>query len=152
MALNQHGCRLTIFIVMLLLSSSVAAGFYKWTDKNGRVHYSDKPVDESKSTEIIIDTESRSGITNSSSDVKERNRMSRELENDRKERTENREKRHAAQKKQQKRCSWAKDDLRRYQSAGGVYKLNKQGERVFYSKKQRSEKEQRLKKKTAKEC
>ena len=152
MELKQHGCRLTLFIVMLLITSSADAGFYKWTDENGRVHYSDKPVDESKSTEIIVDTESKSGITNSSSDVKERNRMSRELENDRKERTENREKRHAAQKKQQKRCSWAKDDLRRYQSAGSIYKLNKKGERVYYSKKDRSEREKRLKKKIAKEC
>jgi len=137
---------------MLLITSSADAGFYKWTDKDGRVHYSEEPVDENKSTEIIIDTESRSGITNSSSDVEERNRMTRELENDRKERAENREKEHATQKKQQKQCSWAKDDLRRYQSAGGVYKLNKQGERVFYSKKERQEKEQRLKKKIAKEC
>lgn len=78
--------------------------------------------------------------------------MTRELENDRKERIENREKQQAAQKTQQKRCSWARDDLRRYQSAGGVYRLNKQGERVFYSKKERQEKEQRLKKKIAKEC
>ena len=137
---------------MLLITSSADAGFYKWTDKNGGVHYSDKPVDENKSKEIIIDTVSRSGITNSSSDVKERNRMTRELENDRKERIEKRDKQQAAQKKQQKRCSWARDDLRRYQSAGGVYRLNNQGERVFYSKKERQEKEQRLKKKIAKEC
>jgi hypothetical protein len=149
---KRHGYRLKIFVVMLLIASSADAGFYKWTDKNGRVHYSDKPADENKSTEVIVDTESRSGITNSSSDVKERNRMTRELENDRKERAEDRDKKHAEKQKQQKRCARAKDDLRRYQSAGNIYELNKQGERVFYSKKKRSEKEQSLRKKVVKEC
>ena len=39
----KHLSRLSLFIGLLVLSNSVCAAVYKYTDKNGKVHYSDHP-------------------------------------------------------------------------------------------------------------
>lgn len=40
-------------VSVLLIPLSVSAEIYKWTDENGKVHYSDKPIDD-KSEKISI--------------------------------------------------------------------------------------------------
>lgn len=135
-----------------MMVTTVNAGVYKWTDKNGNVHFGDHPVNQDEATELIIDTESRAGITHSSGDNKERARMTKELEEDRKTRKEKRDKIKAEKKKRQERCARAKDRLRRYQNANSIYKLNKKGERVYYSNEERAAKEKKLNKTIAKNC
>ncbi len=130
----------------------VNAGVYKWTDKKGNVHFGDHPVNQDEATELIYDTESRAGITNSSADRKERDRMAKELENDRKERKENREERRIAQKKRQERCARSKDNLRWHQRASSIYKLKDNGDRVYYSKEEREAKEKKINRSIAKYC
>ena len=121
-------------IAIFLMASPVTAGIYKWTDEKGNVHFGDRPVNQGAATELIYDTESRAGITNSSGNNKERNRMAKELEDDRKERQNNREEIRIAQKKAQKRCARSKDQLRQYQRASSIYKLKNNCDRVYYSK------------------
>lgn len=36
--------RLSVLLLLLCSGPLMASAVYKWTDKNGRVHYSDKPV------------------------------------------------------------------------------------------------------------
>ena len=139
-------------IAIFLMASPVSAGIYKWTDKKGKVHFGDHPVNQGAATELIYDTESRAGITNSSGNNKERNRMAKELEDDRKERQNNREERRIAQKKAQKRCARSKDQLRQYQRASSIYKLKNNGDRVYYSKEEREAKEKKISKSIAKYC
>ena len=148
----KPGLQTIFFISISLLLPTADAGFYKWIDKDGRVHYSDTPIDAETSTELVIDTESRTGFTHSSSDIKERNRMSRELEDDRKERADNREKKRLEQKTLKKKCARAKDDLRQYSNAGSIYKLSSKGERVFYSKQERRSREQKYSRRVSKYC
>ncbi len=38
--------RKLLIVVGLLLTLTAAAGVYKWTDANGKVHYSDRPVEQ----------------------------------------------------------------------------------------------------------
>ncbi len=139
-------------IAIFLMASPVTAGIYKWTDEKGNVHFGDRPVNQGAATELIYDTESRAGITNSSGNNKERNRMAKELEDDRKERQNNREERRIAQKKAQKRCARSKDQLRQYQRASSIYKLKNNGDRVYYSKEEREAKEKKISKSIAKYC
>ena len=138
------------FIITISLSAN--AGIYKWTDKDGNVHYGDSPQEQVKLEELNIDVESRDGITNSSSDKKERDRMSKELEADRKERADKREQKKIDKQNKRKRCTRAKDDLQSYQNASAIYRLDSKGERVYYSKKERKEKIQRLNKSMSKAC
>ena len=139
-------------IFFLLITSSVNAGVYKWTDKKGNVHFGDRPVDQDNATELNLNIESGAGITNSAGNNKERDRMANELEEDRKARQEKRKKNREAQKKKQERCVRLKDQLHRYQRANSIYKLNAKGDRVYYSKEDRAAKEKKLNKSIAKAC
>jgi hypothetical protein len=139
-------------VFLLLLASSVNAGVYKWTDKKGNVHYSDHPIEQGNATELNINTESGAGITNSSANRKERDRMIHELEGDRKAREKTREESRAAQLKKQKRCAQSKDSLRKYQNASSIYKLNSKGDRVYYSREEREAKEQKLNRSITRYC
>ncbi|MCK4676253.1 MAG: DUF4124 domain-containing protein [Gammaproteobacteria bacterium] len=139
-------------IFLLLIVSAVNAGVYKWTDKNGNVHYSDHPVNRDNATELNIGTESSAGIANSSGNNKERNLVIKELEEDRKAREEKRQEKRIAQKKKQKRCARSKDNLRQYRNASAIYKLDAKGDRVFYSKEERKAQEKKLNQSIAKNC
>ena len=72
-----------VFILLLFIVLPVNAGVYKWTDEQGNVHYGDKPIDQDDSTELKINTNTDTGITNSSGNNKERDRMLQELQEDR---------------------------------------------------------------------
>jgi hypothetical protein len=51
--------KLIIFLVSatLLFSSNILAKVYKWTDSNGKVHYSDKPIETKDVKELKLDTQ-----------------------------------------------------------------------------------------------
>ncbi len=57
-----------------------------------------------------------------------------------------------AKKKIRKQCARARDSLKRYREASGVYKLNKKGERVSYSKEAGAKKERAYNKAIKKHC
>ncbi len=141
-----------ISFVLVFITTTVNAGVYKWTDENGNVHFGDRPANKNEATELIYDTESKSGITNSSGNNKERARMTKELENDRKERESNREERQVKKKKKQKRCKKAKKNVHFYQKTNRIYKYNSNGERIYYSDKDREVKIKKYKNQVAKYC
>ncbi len=71
--------------------------------------------------------------------------MAKELENDRKERR-------VVQKKKQKRCTRARDQLLQYQQSGRLYKLKDNGERVYLDDKQCQSTVKKLNKVVTKNC
>ena len=147
----QVPVKLVIFC-LIMVSLSVNAGIYRWTDENGTVHYSDQPVKQSDVTELEIDAESRAGITGSSGNDREREIVLEEFEEERQAREKSREEKRLAQKQKQKRCARAKDDLRRYQTAGAVYKLDQNGERIYYSRDERAAREKKFHRLINKHC
>ncbi len=128
------------------------AGVYKWTDKEGNVHYGDKPVVQQKATELNINTKSGSGFSVSSDKKKARDQLLEEFKEDREARNKERNDKRIAKKKIRKQCARARDSLKRYREASGVYKLNKKGERVFYSKEARVKRERAYNKLIKKHC
>lgn len=152
----NNGLKVFSVLILFILSEQVLAAVYKWTDENGAVHYGDKPNGQSagqnNATEIKVETQSKSGITHSSDQKEKRDRIIKVLEEDRKEREKKRKKYYAEKNKRLKRCARLKDKLRRYQDANAVYKLDKKGERQYYSNKERAAKESALRKKINKTC
>ena len=132
------------------------AGVYKWTDKEGNVHYGDQPVLQQKATELDINTDINakpdSGFSVSSDKKKARDQLLEEFKEDREARNKKRNDKRVAKKKIRKQCARARDSLKRYREASGVYKLNKKGERVFYSKEARAKKESAYNKAIKKHC
>ena len=45
-----------LFLLSLLLSFPASAGVYKWTDAQGRIHYSDSPPPAAKTTQLKLQT------------------------------------------------------------------------------------------------
>ncbi len=142
----------TLFCSLVFSATVLNAGVYKWTDKEGNVHYGDQPVVQQKATELNIITKPSSGFSVSSDKKKERDRVLEEFKEDREARNKKRNDKRVAKKKLKKQCARARDGLRRHREASAVYKLNSKGERVFYSKEKRAKNERAFKKAIKKHC
>ena len=141
-----------LFLLTLSVASAVNAGVYKWTDEQGNVHYSDKPVNINKATELEIDTQSRAGITNSSGNTEERKWITQELEEERKAREQLREDQRIEKHKRRAQCKPLKQRLAKHLRANNVYKQHANGERTYYTEKEREEKISKLRKQIARAC
>ena len=142
----------TLFCSLVFSATVLNAGVYKWTDKEGNVHYGDQPVVQQKATELNIITKPSSGFSVSSDKKKERDRVLEEFKEDREARNKKRNDKRVAKKKLKKQCAGARDGLKRHREASAVYKLNSKGERVFYSKEKRAKNERAFKKAIKKHC
>ena len=141
-----------VFILLLFIVLPVNAGVYKWTDEQGNVHYGDKPIDQDDSTELKININTDTGITNSSGNNKERDRMLQELQEDRDARKEVKAEQRIERKKRQKTCVQLKKRLLQHKRASGVYKRDANGERVYYTPKERDSQVEKINKGIAKNC
>ncbi len=141
-----------LLITLLLFFSSLAnAGVYKWTDENGNVHYGDKPTTGGERLNISTETPTRS-TTSDETREERRQRISDSLTDDRLARKE--KKAEAKKKKAQsdRQCVYAKDRLKRYQRAGRLYNLDKEGNRVILPDKSRDKTIANLQKEIRKNC
>lgn len=132
---------LVLFIGIFLFSQTVDAKIYKWTDKNGKVHYSDKPFDE-KSEEIEI-KEHLTPEQQNAAKIKANEmirRQTRRLNNQFEEEYDKRKQQSKKNREQQKlshACRQAKTGLKILQMQRPVYTTDENGERKFYSDEER---------------
>ncbi|MES9939770.1 MAG: DUF4124 domain-containing protein [Candidatus Thiodiazotropha sp. 6PLUC2] len=136
---------LSLFIA-IVYPQMLHAGVYKWTDEQGRVHFSDRPVSES-STEVKI----RPAPSNSSSNEipeKRQQKMKRMLDSYQEDRSNKKEARQKAKKEKEKRkakCIYAKDRYKSHNRARGIYNFKKDGERSYMSDAERQSHMKQLK-------
>ena len=131
----------SLSMVLILASFVAEAKVYKWTDKNGKVHYSDKPFDQnSEEIELkkpISQQKQQKAKADAQKIIQQQNRrLSNQFEQ------EKELKQQQAQKEQDQReyeaaCKEAKDGLKTLQMQRPVYELKDNGERVFYSEERR---------------
>ncbi|QYJ85935.1 DUF4124 domain-containing protein [Shewanella mesophila] len=48
-----------LFAILMLLTASATAAIYKWVDKDGKVHYSDSPIENAQAVEFKSNTENQ---------------------------------------------------------------------------------------------
>ena len=142
----------TLLITSLLFFSAVAnADIYKWTDKNGNVHYGDKPTTSSEQLNI---SEEKSTSSTSSDETREerRQRITDAMTDDRMER--DKKKAEAKKKKADKNrlCVQSKDRLKNYKKASRLYNLDKEGNRNTLSDESRKKATSDLEKEIRKNC
>jgi hypothetical protein len=131
--------------ILLFAAVSASAGVYKWTDTMGQVHYGDKPTNASGAEEIRVDGKASSGIAvDDESRDEKRQRLLDVMQEDRHEKEQQREKDRADQEQRQRRCVSLKDRLRHIESATGLYRLDKDGNRIFLSNEGRKQSENNL--------
>lgn len=129
--------KILILSCLYLLTYSVQAEIYKWVDDQGRTHYGDKPTESSK--EIEVNTQKKDLINTGESREERRQKLLDSFDEDRARKNEEKEKQKQAKEKHMRQCAFAKDRLRRYERAGYLYNLDKDGNRVVISKEERKQ-------------
>ena len=132
---------LPLFFIFLISvnAPSTLAQIYRWVDEDGKTHFSDKPVNSAPVEKVEVDTQRNSY---GGGDVLERQRElldnydEQDAQRQREQRAEAKEK--AQQQRLLSACNSAKDQLRRFEGSA-LYRLDAQGERVYYSEEARAE-------------
>lgn len=110
-----------------LLSTSVPAEVYKWTDAEGRIHYGDRPQDTSATAVPIESTPPADPALN---ERREREKRLLEVFEDERETQRKEAERLAVERlEQQQRCAFARELLARYRTARYLYEQDEQGNR-----------------------
>jgi hypothetical protein len=128
---------ITLSLGLLVLgAAALQAGVYRWVDDQGRVHYGDKPPTVGAEELEVPVQKPETNATEAKSEEQralERERLLQRFQEDRDKKREQAKKR-AEEKAERKRlCALAKDQLRVYTEATGLYDLDEEGERKVLS-------------------
>lgn len=114
------------WVLILALSPVLAqAQIYRWTDEQGRVHFSQQPVAGATPVEVKPQVIERDAAT------LERERRSERYFDAR--RQENRQAAASAAAEREQECTVLEERLARLQLGGRYFRNNAEGERVYYS-------------------
>ena len=140
-----------ILIVSILTGFSSHAEVYKWTDKQGNVHYTDRSVKDSREMNVYAEDDKKKQVKTDDR-AEKRRKLIDAMEEDRREKEKLKKEEQKRKQSLRRKCQWAKDQLRGYETAGGIYNLDKDGKRVVLSDKQRRKVTNRLRKDIKKHC
>jgi hypothetical protein len=137
----------SVLLFIMLAPLSLYAGVYKWVDDDGKVHYGDQPQPSQPSVEINIDdapsVSSGSGEDQLTREEK-RERLLQSMEEDRLEKQEQRDKQKALRAQNRQKCNRYRDRMRHYQRANALYRLDRDGNRVYVSDSDRAKSTKKL--------
>ena len=141
-----------IFIFLIAFSVEAFADIYKWVDKNGRVHYDDKPPVTGSKELMNINEESNAVKGLSEDRAERRKKLLDAIDEDRQQKKEKEVKAKNKKVKLTKQCHNARDSLKTYERSSSVYDLDKDGNRVTLPGSVRDKIIANLKKKIAENC
>ncbi len=129
---------LLVLLMGLLPPASGAGGAYKWVDKDGNVHFSDRPPEEAEESveelelEADIDparaAEGQARLDDSINSLEQR-RSAQDAAAEQRQRQQTEAEREAARR--QARCHLARSNLQVLREQRPVYSFDEKGERVF---------------------
>jgi len=133
--------RRAIYLLVLLLGGvwlqAAPAAVYRWVDADGRTQFGDRPPPDRSAEEVLIKQRPvPDGVGTPMSDQQRRELRQKMLDAYREEREEKqraREKRAAAEAQRKMACAEARDRVREYESAAGLYELQPDGSRRYLS-------------------
>ena len=137
----KYGLALSI-VVVFYLNLPAHAEIYKWTDEQGRVHFSDKPPGENTSQYHLRTPVSTSSSSNEVTPgdaerrIKQRKLME-SLEADRLEKEQAVAKQKQQQAARERKCQYARAELRANKDANLIYDYDAQGNRVYLNEAQK---------------
>ena len=137
-------------ILMFLYSITGYAEIYKWIDEQGKVHYGDKAVEDSK--EIDVNISNRGHLKVNESREKKRRKLLKAFDDDRQRENKEKAKKKKKKKKLKRNCAISKDRLRVYERASSLYDIDKNGNKVVLSNKEREKTLTELRKSINKHC
>lgn len=138
-------------IILLTASSTLSfntfAEIYTWTDKDGKVHFSDQPISDEKVTTIKPKENN-----NISKTVSNNNQWQQDYNKTKRAKAEQAQK--SAKQKQQNKgyCNQLKSELALYEQGGRLYLMSPDGERNYQSEKQLIAQKKKYTKLIKKDC
>ncbi len=143
-----------ILLFILIVPVTAYAGVYKWVDENGKVHYGDSPQASQPTVEMNVEvaTPEPSFSEDLLSREEKRERLLQSMEEDRLEKQEKRDKQKAENEKNRQKCNQYRDRMRHYERANALYKLDRDGNRVYMSDGERASATKSLRAKINKYC
>ena len=133
--------KISLQLLILVLPIAVDASVYKWVDDDGKVHYGDRPRDSQAAVEMTVDdtdpVPSNSG-NDGLSRAEKRERLLQSMTEDRLEKQEKREQEQARKEQNRQKCNRYRDRMRHYQRASSLYRLDRDGNRVYMSESDRA--------------
>lgn len=140
----------TVTILLVVYSCYTSAEIYKWVDEQGRTHYEDKPVANSKEMEVNTTRQGHIKINNERA-LKQK-RLLETYDDDKQRENKEKAKKKKNKKKLARQCSQSKDRLRHYERASSLYDLDKDGKRITVSTQKREKVTTALRNKIKKFC
>ena len=135
---------------MFLYSITGNAEIYKWIDEQGKTHYGDKPVEDSKEVDVNISNQGHVKVNQSREE--KRRKLLNAFEEDRQRENKEKSKEKKKKKKLARNCVVAKDRLRVYERSSSLYDLDKDGNKLVLSNSERDKAVGNLRKKIKKHC
>jgi Tfp pilus assembly protein FimT len=124
-------CKATLLLAVSALSFNLTAEIYTWTDKNGKVHFSDKPTTDEKVT-----TMTPKENNNISDTVTKSSQWQQDYNQAKQDKAEQSQK-HAIQVRENKDyCEQLKRRIAIINQGGRIYVMSPEGEREFKSETQ----------------
>ncbi|PKI14314.1 DUF4124 domain-containing protein [Colwellia sp. 12G3] len=120
-----------LLVTSITLSFNSSAEIYTWTDENGKVHYSDKPVHDEKVTTVKL--KENNNIANT---VTQDNQWQQDYNKAKQDKAEQTQKEAKEARKNKGYCDNIKRQLAKIEHGGRIYVISPKGERSFQSEDQ----------------
>ena len=136
-----------VLVLAFAFTGNAPGAIYKWVDERGVTHYSEKPPQGPKPTEVPIRSQPAPATTQGSqSTSKSWQELEADFQRRRVEQEEKRSKKEALDQTSERRqtCMQARHDLHILDQERPVYSVNEKGERVYVEDKNRGELRERL--------
>jgi hypothetical protein len=118
---------LLISIVASLSSMTLIAKVYTWTDSDGVIHYSDRPIQGKEATELKQDKE-----INVATLAPKTNQFQQDYQKSKKDKAEQQSQSLKNQNNKAEYCGQLKGRLALFEEGGRIYNRTASGERSFY--------------------
>lgn len=130
------GGRIVVALCLLTLAAGASAQAYKWTDAQGKVHFSDTPPPDRKADKLSI----KPAVPENPEAVARSRDWKTQLEESRVRQHQEQKREAAEQSKRQaaeSRCQSARRDLDTYKRERPVFRYNKEGQKEYLEDKDR---------------
>lgn len=136
--MNNLMCNSCLSVLLSLLLPAASAQVYRWVDAQGQVHYEDRSQSQSADGSRSY-TPPAATADNPQRRLEKTRKLLNAYQAERRQERDRREKQKQAQEKRRRNCALAKDNLRQYESYGGIYRLDKDGKRVYLDDRERED-------------
>jgi len=139
---------------LLLISTSIsiqAADVYKWVDEQGRIHYGDKPADDS-ALSVEVEPETPTVDPEEEKRRRKRDKLLEQFADERREQAEEAQRLAAEKAERQRECERTRKQLWQYEHSPYLYDTNADGERRILDDAERAAEEDKLRRFLKKNC